>query len=186
VISAAVGLRTKTGRAIGIVLAGPPDAPRFLARKELQLYDPLVPSSDQPHHAVMELPWPEAQIRVKPLVDAVERSATSALAAWIVELRASGIRVAKVGIVGAPERKLERIGNYHIRAHAAEGVLFRHALEVAAERNGLAYRTVPEKMLAEIIAAELSPETDMRALGRAAGKPWRADERAAAAMALLA
>jgi hypothetical protein len=186
--SAAIGLRAKTGRAIGIVLAGPADSLEFVDRRELALSDPAVPDSGQPHHVVMELPWPEAQIAVRDLVKVVERSAVRALKEWIADLRAQGFRVSSVGIVGAPERKLEKIGNYHIRAHAAEGVLFRHALEVASEKNDVAYRTVAEKSLNEVVSAELRRDyaETMRALGKSAGRPWRADERAAATLALLA
>jgi hypothetical protein len=182
---AGIGLRAKTGRAIGIVLAGPVDSPEFVTRRELRLTDPSVPDSGQPYHVVMELPWPEAQIAVRDLVKVVERSAVRALKEWIAELP---VEVRAVGIIGAPERKLEKIGNYHIRAHAAEGVLFRHALEVAAEKNDLPYRTVAEKSLDEVVSAELRRDhaETMRALGQSAGRPWRADERAAATMALLA
>jgi hypothetical protein len=184
--AATVGLRAKTGRAIGIAISGGIDAPRFAGRRELQLYDPLVPASGQPHHAVMELPWSEAQLEVRKFVAVIERCAASALKSWLRDLRADGFNVRRIGIAGAPERNLERIGNYHIRAHAAEGVVFRHALEVAATRNGLAYRTIAERSLNEIVAAELGDVAEtMRVLGRSAGRPWRADERAAAAVALL-
>jgi len=181
---AAIGLRAKTGRAIGVAVAGSDSAPAFVARRELTLFDPAVPDSGQPYHAVMELPWEKALIEVQPLVEVVERCAAAALKEWVDELRSRGFAVRAIGIVGAPERRLERIGNPHIRAHGAEGVLFRHALEVAAERNDLRYRTVAEKSLPDVVDAAIDKAT--RDLGRDAGKPWRADERAAAAMALLA
>lgn len=38
-------------------------------------------------------------------------------------------------VVGSAPRSLDRIGNQHIRAHAAEGILFRRVLEVASEHN---------------------------------------------------
>jgi hypothetical protein len=59
------------------------------------------------------------------------------LKSLIEELKSQSIKVSGVGIVGAPDRDLARIGNFHIRAHAAEGVLFRKVLNVAAEANGL-------------------------------------------------
>lgn len=83
-------------------------------------------------------------------------------------------------VIGAPDRKLESIGNSHIRAHAAEGVLFRRVLEVAARENTLPFITLTEK---ELPALKL--DAVLKDLGRQAGTPWRADERAAAAAALM-
>src|SRR5262249_19314446 len=87
--------------------------------------------------------------------------------------------VRAVGIVGAPERRLEKIGNPHIRAHAAEGVLFRHVLEVAAEANALRHRAFAERTLPSGFASKL------KAMGAITGSPWRADEKMAATAALL-
>src|ERR1041385_958933 len=165
---AILGLRAKTGRAIEVVLSSEGE---FLARREISLVDPKVAGTGQPYHVVMTKPWSEAMIAVRPLVEAIERLATKELRALVREFG-----VGAVGIVGGPERALEKIGNEHIRAHAAEGVLFRHVLEVAAQRNALPHRAFVEKTLA------IDPRT--KALGRAAGSPWRADEKMAASAAL--
>ena len=166
---ALLGLRAKTGRAIAVVLSS---TGQFLARREISLVDPEVEDTAQPYHAVMEMPWSEATIAVRPLVEAIERVATKELRALAREFD-----VGAVGIVGAPERALEKIGSEHIRAHAAEGVLFRHVLEVAAEKNKLRHRTFNEKAL--------SIDARTQELGRAAGSPWRAEEKMAATAALL-
>jgi hypothetical protein len=149
-----------------------------------------MPESCQPYHEVMELPWAKAQIAVRKLARVVEQMATKALAQLINALQAQHYRVNQIGIVGAPARALEKIGSPHIRAHAAEGVLFRHVLELAAENNGIRYRTFEEQKLKTLAAAELRiPVADLEqrlaALGRAIGRPWRADEKAAAASAWL-
>jgi hypothetical protein len=168
---AVLGLRAKTGRAIAVVLSSKGE---FLARREISLVDPKIGETAQPYHVVMEMPWNEAMIAVRPLADAIARVATAAVRALAREFD-----VRAVGIVGAPERKLEKIGNEHIRAHAAEGVLFRHALEVAAEKNALRHRAFAEKSLPGDFASRVQE------LGRAAGSPWRADEKMAAIAALL-
>jgi hypothetical protein len=165
---ALLGLRAKTGRAIAVVLSSKGE---FLARREISLVDPEVADTAQPYHVVMEMPWSEATAAVKDLVKAIERVATKELRALAREFD-----VASVGIVGAPERQLEKIGNEHIRAHAAEGVLFRHVLEVAAEKNKLRHRAFVEK--------SLTIDPRVSELGRAAGPPWRADEKMAASAAL--
>ena len=96
-----------------------------------------------------------------------------------------------VGIVGAADRNLEKIGSTHIRAHAAEGVLFREVLEVAAVANDLPNRLFNERDLDETAELELKlPIAKIKAqlaeMGRVAGSPWRADEKAAATAAWLA
>jgi hypothetical protein len=165
---AVLGLRARTGRAIAVVLSRKGE---FLARREISLVDPDVAGTAQPYHVVMEMPWSEATVAVRDLVEAIERVATRALRALA---REHDIRA--VGIVGAPDRALEKIGNPHIRAHAAEGVLFRHVLEVAAANNALRHRAFTEKSL------PIDPGAN--ALGRIAGPPWRADEKLAATAAM--
>ena len=168
---AVLGLRAKTGRAIAVVLS-----PKggFLARREIVLWDPKIPETIQPYHNVMEMPWSEAMVAVRGAVAAVERMAKRAVRDLAREF---GVRA--VGIAGAPERQLEKIGNEHIRAHAAEGVLYRHALEVAAKANDLRHRAFSDRSMPGDFAARL------KELGKVAGAPWRADEKMAAAAALM-
>jgi hypothetical protein len=188
---ASVGLRARTGRTIAVVLVGSSDSPMVLQRRELSLVDPNLPATFQPYHEVMELPWKKAQVAVRKLADAVERMATKGLAQLILDLQADNYSVSGIGIVGAPERTLEKIGSPHIRAHAAEGVLFRHVLEIAAKRNRIHQRTFAEHKFIDLAASELKfrvedLERRLTELGRAVGRPWRADEKAAATAAWLA
>jgi hypothetical protein len=138
----------------------------------------------------MELPWREANVAVQPFVKAIEMVASNGLARLIREIESDDFKVCGVGIVGAGDRSLEKIGNPHIRAHAAEGVLFRKVLETAADRNGLAKLTFIEKGLEELMASELNwtaanLKNRINQLGRSAGPPWRADQRVAAMAAWL-
>jgi hypothetical protein len=169
------GLRAKSGRAIAVVLRGPIEAPTVLRREEIVF---CAPDERQPYHAVMELPWPEAQAAVGEAAVAIKVAATEALRSLLAGAQG-------VGIVGAGPRQLERIGNFHIRAHAAEGVFFREVLEAAAEANRLRHWLFAEKGLSAAVASDLGlrdGELNGRLveLGRAAGSPWRADEKAAA------
>jgi hypothetical protein len=116
--------------------------------------------------------------------------ARKGLADLIKKLRNDGFTVKAVGIVGARDRDLARIGNYHIRAHAAEGVLFRQVLNRAAEAHGLKSQTFPDKQLDGIATAELGSQAasvrrKIAELGRSIDPPWRADEKAAALAAWL-
>ena len=185
---ASIGFRAKTARAIAIALSGDSSGPSYLARWEILLHDPAVPATSQPHHEVMELPWENAKSAVKRFEGRIEEIATDALAKLVNELRSKNFLIRTVGIVGSPDRSLERIGNPHIRAHAAEGILFRKVLETAARNHELAWRSLSDRSLDECAAAELGrPLHDIKAtlatIGHAAGKPWRVDERLAATAA---
>jgi hypothetical protein len=84
--------------------------------------------------------------------------------------------------------KLDTIGNSHIRAHAAEGILFRHVIELAASTQHLKCRSFSDRDFDTAIALELRRKPEdvksvLNAIGRSAGKPWRANERNAAAAA---
>jgi len=178
--SATLGFRSKTGRAIVVALTGTKKEPRFVIRREIDLYDPNVPASGQPYHEVMELAWNKAQVAVKKFVKVIERVANEALDEVIDALKAQGFAVKAAGVTGSPDRDLERIGNFHIRAHAAEGITFRHVLELAAEKHSIAWKSFSDRTI-----GDLAPPEMLKTLGRAAGRPWRADERAAATAAWM-
>ena len=185
-----IGLRAKTARAIAVVLGGPSDAPVVLKKFEIALADPRNAATAQPYHEVMDLPWAESQRAVRKSARAIEVIAGKALARLIKELRSAGMKVSGVGIVGASDRDLARIGNYHIRAHAAEGVLFRRVLDLAADANGLRRRTFSDREFDELTKTELGAQSaavkqKLNDLGRALAPPWRADEKQAAIAAWL-
>ena len=185
-----IGLRAKTARAIAVVLGGTTAAPLVIEKFEIKLADPKIPATAQPYHEVMDLPWAESQKAVRKSASAIEAIARKALAHLIKELQTKGMHVRAIGIVGAKDRDLARIGNYHIRAHAAEGVLFRRVLDLAADANKLKRRTFSDRELEEIAAIELGPDSTivkrkLNDLGRTVAPPWRADEKQAATAAWL-
>jgi len=138
----------------------------------------------------MDLSWEESQKAVRKSTAAIEAIARKALGRLIKKLQVDGMRVCGVGIVGAKDRDLARIGNYHIRAHAAEGVLFRRVLDLAADANGLKRRTFSDRELDQIAVNELGAKSGgvkrkLNDLGRTLPPPWRADEKQAATAAWL-
>ena len=186
-----IGLRAKTARAIAVVIAGPVDSPRVVRRVELVLSDPAMPETAQPYHEVMDLPWERATVAVRQSAKRIETIASKALAQLIGDAQDEGYSVRGIGIVGAGNRNLGKIGSTHIRAHAAEGVLFREVLEVAAAANKVRSRTFDQRSVDEIAALEMQLSIEklkarLGEMGRAAGSPWRADEKAAATAAWLA
>ena len=187
----AVGLRAKTGRAIAVVLGGSPDSPLVIAKTEIKLRDPKIPATGQPYHHVMDLPieeWPRA---VEKSARAIEKLAIKALAKLMKEQIANGTKVHAVGIVGAKDRDLMRIGNPHIRAHAAEGILFRRVLDDAARANKLSFCSFAEREFEQILkqglgARSSSIKRKLDEATRSLPPPWRADEKLAAIAAWLA
>src|SRR5438105_2322789 len=172
--SASIGFRTKTGKAIAIALN---NEAQFIQRWMIDLTDPKVPATGQPHHEVMELSWPDAQSAVIPIERRIDEVATDRLRQLVEDLRWRKFKVTAIGVVGSPDRDLARIGNPHIRAHAAEGILYRRAIEIAAENLRLQCRSFSDRAFQEDKVA--------KTVGRAAGRPWRADERAAATAAWI-
>jgi hypothetical protein len=186
----AIGLRAKTGKAIAVLLAGPSQAPRPMWRNEIRLASPSLRASYQPYHAVMDLPWADAVTAARATESVIEDVASEALRGIVREAHASGIHVASAGIVGFLDRDLARIGNPHIRAHAAEGILFRRVLEVAALRNGLFSATFCDDGLETLAESKLdltvaALRSRLDEFGRVVGRPWRADEKLAAIAAWL-
>jgi hypothetical protein len=167
---ATIGIQSKTGRGIAVALAAPLE---FICREELPLCDE---TTKQPYHDVMELPWSESIVAVKPAIATIEKIAARELRRLIENVESRGYEVAFVGVVGPADRKLERIGNPHIRAHAAEGVLFRAVLEKAAKANRIESKTFANPAEA-VTAKEKKTIVDMKKI---AGTPWRAEEKSAA------
>jgi len=186
----AIGFRVKTGRATAVVMAGPASAPRVLSRKSLQLWDPAIPESHQPWHADFELP-PDESARIVPMaLKAVERVALSALQELVDEVRTTHGAIVGIALVAGSSTDPESIHNPHMRAHAREGQLFPQSLANAAKTMRIAAVTMVESEVFTIAAAKRAKSPDavklaVTELGRNVGKPWSAEEKAAAAAAWI-
>src|SRR5215510_1265240 len=185
-----IGLRARTGRAIAVVLAGTSPGRYVVEKLELKLVDPRIPATSQPYHEVMELAWADSQKAVRVYTRAIEVVARKAVTKLIKELQSAGMSVIGAGVVGSKDRDLARIGNYHIRAHAAEGILFRRVLELAAGTHQLRTRTFSDRELETTASSELGTrpaalKLALNDLGRALDPPWRTDEKQAALAAWL-
>jgi hypothetical protein len=186
----AIGFRVKTGRATAVVMAGPASAPRVPSRKSLQLWDPAIPESYQPWHADFELP-PDESARVVPVaLKAVERVALSALRELVDEVRTTHGSIVGIALVAGSSTDPESIHNPHMRAHAREGQLFPQSLAAAAKTMLIPAVTMVESEVFAIAAAKLAKSPDaiklaVTEVGRVVGKPWSAEEKAAAAAAWI-
>ncbi|HEY6061211.1 MAG TPA: hypothetical protein VIV10_11545 [Gemmatimonadales bacterium] len=187
--TAALGVRVKSGWAMTVLLAGPASAPRVLDRRRIELSDPAVPRTRQPYHAGFGIAQQSRRVIVR-LVRRVERSAQASFAAVVRRYRADGVKLRGVGIVVGSVIDPAQIANPHIRAHAAEGALFRRVVDEAARRQRLGTLIVLEREV-YATAARSTRRTAVAVrgivaeLGSSLDGPWRAEEKTAAAAAWL-
>jgi len=187
----ALGFRVKTGRAVAIVLVGPVNAPKVVARQDLVLYDEAVPDSFQPYHAGLELAPQQAETTVRQLSEIVRKASLAAVGQLIDDLSQAGVDPRAAGIVVGSLVDPSSIKNPHMHAHAAEGRLFFESVAAGLERRDLKALVHVEKDLHESAAKALrmtqgALDRAVVAMGKAFGKPWRLEEKAAALAAWVA
>jgi hypothetical protein len=186
-----IGFRVKTGYAIAIVLAGPSSAPEFLLRRTVMLSDLDDDDSRQPYHAGLHRGEPVGTVVVRQARRDAEARAASALKELVRTAVRAGAKPRSIGLVVGSDVDPLSLGNLHIRAHALEGRFYREALEAAAAAAGLPSILLLERDAFEAAAPPLAQapaeiETALAAMGKAAGRPWRKDERLAALAAWVA
>jgi hypothetical protein len=180
-----MGLRVKTGRAIAVLVSGTARKPRVLSRREVTLFDPAVPHSDQPYHVALELGEKRAAPILARALEAVRAAGRRELGALAESLAAPSHELRGVGLVVGSLGDPAKLGNPHVRAHALEGQLYWQVLDAAARELGLPCKVVTEKEIYARASESLGVKPDaLRAavaeLGRAIGRPWGAEEKTAA------
>ena len=187
---AALGFRVKSGWAMAVLVSAS-SPPRVIDRRRVDLSDPAVPDSAQPFHAGLDLPRAAAAKAVARLVKCVERSSQRAIAELIKHYQAKGFRIVGAGIIVGSTVDPQTIPNDHIRAHAAEGRLFRVVIENALKLSRVKFSVTREKdsinegkeMLG---SSEERLKTELAKMGKAVEGSWRAEEKAATLAALMA
>jgi hypothetical protein len=177
---AVVGVADHSGWANFVTIGvGAGGAPVLLDRRRCELVGADV--DRQPYHAAVGLDDAAAEALVAGVADAALAGAREVLAALAEDL-APDHRVAAVAVrLGGGRELPDTVAGVlasHSAMHAAEGELYREALADAAEALGIPAvhyrRGAPAGAHADTIAA----------MGRAAGPPWRAEHKEAAAAAL--
>lgn len=171
-----IGVVARTGSAVAVALSGTASAPRFLARREIELVPPGL--DRQPYHAAAGLDLASAGELVAQVESAAERAAAAGLLALAGSLPAGAVRAVAVVVkpVSAPG-DLAGILRSHAWMHAAEGALYRQAVLAAAAGCGWRASAVEQSGLP-------AAERALAALGQVAGRPWRRFEKDAARAAL--
>ena len=169
-------------------LAHPPvDDPRVAASQRLEISDPDRPESRQPYHEGFGTARGN-DAALKRLIASVERYGAASIATFIA-LHRSAYAIRGAGLVVGSLADPATIANDHIRIHALEGQLFREIVRRAAEAARIETTIWRERDLYRAAAtaltiSESALKSRVATLGRSAGGPWRAEQKAAATAAL--
>ncbi|MBV9541472.1 MAG: hypothetical protein JO167_09395 [Alphaproteobacteria bacterium] len=182
---ATLGVRSHSGWAAYVVLAGNAEAPDILARGRMTLCDPAIPGSKQPFHEAEPMPFAQAQKYIARCTASSAKLATKAIAALGHDISACCVLTAS----GRPLPDLKGILASHANIHAAEGEFYRDAVAHACAKQNIAVRRVRERdMEAELQTLPISvnaAKAKLAEFGKALGSPWTADEKLSALGAWL-
>ena len=193
-LQAALGFRLHTGWAAVVAAAARPNQIEILTRRRIELLpaDGSIPRFV--YHEAAELEAKESAALIKRATAGSRQAARAAVTEIIEWLKRMDIAVGEAGIPGGSTvvpQSLAKILGSHPLIHAAEGALFHSAVTGACEAAGLKAVTVREReVLSRAAAARGIAEPRFRRslddLRKTIGPPWTADQKIAAAAALLA
>ena len=170
-----LGIRPKTGSATVVLLSGTRARPILLDSRVIVLCDPDEEHSRQPYHATFGVEQTDRAIIAR-LVKGVERISRNALRSLLREYEKQGQRPQRAVVVASSLTDPASIANQHMRAHASEGALYRRVVSEGLERAGL--------RMSVVLQREIRISRRIALLGADAPR-WRAEEKVAAAAALL-
>jgi len=165
-----------------------------IMRRRIEMAEGVSAGPSQPYHAAVGLNIREAEQHVTNSAARAAALAADGLRSMIEDLKRLGHQTAGCGLLsasGRPLPPLEKILASHPLLHTAEGELFRDALRAASTECGLPLITVKERELhahaiagLRLTASDL--ETQVAAMGKGIGPPWRQDQKLAALVAWIA
>ena len=180
---ASLGVRTHSGWAAYVVLAGAPSEPSILFRGLMQLCDPKIEGSKQPFHHAEPLSFETAEKFIERCRASSRMLAGRAIGEIVTahgELKACCILTAS----GRSLPPLQAILASHALIHAAEGEFYREAVRDAADERGIPTEFLKEREIPALAdrlpVNEASRRDALNAFGRKVGSPWRQDEKLAA------
>jgi hypothetical protein len=184
------GCKPHSGWAIAVLVGGSPTDPVVLDRRRVQLCPDDLPR--QAYHAAQGLP-PARAAGLVAEVDAAVAAMTERVVSELAAVADAHGDLVGLAVVGRPQElpALDVVLTNHALLHAAEGELYRGALDDAAAARSLPVCVVPSKRTVEDAAVALGTTGDvlharLTALRAELGAPWRADHKDAAAAALVA
>jgi hypothetical protein len=178
---AAIGIRTHSGWAAIVTVAGSPPEIEILDRRRAEICDPNVKGSKQPYHFVEELNLAAAEKHLNECAASSER-----LVAGVLRGLLERHRITAASLLLAAGRELPalpRILASHALIHTAEGEFFRDAFRHACASLDVPLRGVRERELA--VVAPAAWQRRISEIGKEIGPPWTQDEKLAALSACL-
>lgn len=190
----AFGLKAHSGWAAFVAVGGRKGEVEVIDRRRLELVADDEEWAKAPYHAAEDLKPQSARALIERSLQVSRRNALREMHAAVKRATAEGHDVAGCAVLmGAPmpDWSIEEIRAVHFRMHKAEGVLWRAALQSAAEGCDLRFTAVPEKELISFAARALgmpaaSLPKKIAALGKGIGPPWGKDQKDAALAAMVA
>jgi hypothetical protein len=188
----ALGFKAHSGWAALVVLGSDNGELVVVDRRRVELVEEEW--ARQPYHAAEELKADAARKLVKRGIDAAYRIAAREMRAALTQERKRKNDVTACAVLVGnpmPDWSVEQILAVHFRMHQAEGVLFRDALIIAAQKCSIEVIEVPEKTLLSHAEKTLRTSANalsrkLGALGKLAGPPWAKDQKDAALAAMVA
>ena len=187
---AAIGLKTHIGRAFAVVLVESGGEVEVVAKGPIVMRDTF--ETGAVYHVSQErgLSPPQARALIESTLQASVTNAKAAIASLAAGLPALH-RAAVLAGSGKPLPPLEVILRSHPLIHAAEGEMYRDAVARACEALSLRVLRIPAKeMEARAVEAlgmnAAAVRGKLAGLGKAAGRPWRSEQRECALAAWLA
>ena len=193
-ISAVTGIRTHSGWAALVSVAGTSRAWKVVDRRKIILADPDVPGAKQPFHFAEPLPLQEAEAH---LARCAKRSVDLALHA-IREVCAAlvnrGYTLSGCALLTASGRALPDLAHIlasHALIHAAEGEFYRDVFREACRELHVPVSPIRERDLFNLASVQLRvPLEDLNRqladVGRSLGPPWTQDQKHPALAACIA
>jgi hypothetical protein len=178
-VARVIGLHSRTGSAEAVVISDRNGSPAFLGRWSLDLLDGRV--ERQIFHVVADVALVDAERQVRRVVDAITEIATTRLDGIRREVGPLDAAGVIVGDYPVPD-SLAAILAAHTLMHAAEGAMFRDALLDAATTHGIRAVGVSRNRATDRLAGDLAAA--VAAIGAAAGRPWRKEQKLATVAAL--
>jgi hypothetical protein len=178
----AIGIRTHSGWAAIVTVAGRPPEIEILDRRRVEICDPGVKGAKQPYHFVEELNLAAAEKHLNECAAASERMAAAALRGILEKYRITGVSLLLAA--GRELPALPRILASHALIHTAEGEFFRDAFRRACAELNVTLHGIRERELG--VLAPTTWQRRISEIGKEIGPPWTADQKLAALGACLA
>ena len=190
----AIGFKCHSGWAVAVAVGRDASRLHLIGRHRVDLIEPAdTPWAKAPYHAAEALDAGAAHALVQRAKQSARTASERAVRELCGDLRGQGHEPVACAVLTAtpmPDWTTEEIRAVHVRMHKAEGAMFPAALVGATAACEVPLLAIVAKTLDEHAARAFgnanAANAVVVALGRGAGPPWGADQKAAALAAAIA